>query len=140
MALPSSLRYKARKREKAREAERKAAYEATKKVEVENPTAPVVENPTGSVVVDPASDYLLNGTAPVVENPIGAYVENPSDQLGKHLPPMEQEEHNIIIEKVRVALDNTEKGSDISIPVSSNPDSVQPSSERVDVPYSDIEL
>ena len=101
MSLPSSLRYKARKREKARELARKAEKEIT------NPVGPVVENPTGSRVVDPAGDYLTNGKGAIVDNPMGPYVANPSQDLGEHLPPMEQEDYNILMKNMGDAINST---------------------------------
>lgn len=106
MPIPPNQYYKARKRAAARR--RQAELEKqTKDTEIKNPVGPVVENPTGSRVVDPAGDYLANVKGAVVENPIGAYVENPSDNLGKHLPPMEQEDHNILMKKMGDAINST---------------------------------
>ena len=109
MALPSSLRYKARKREKAREAEAKRLRDEAKlaEAEVTNPKGPIVENPTGSYVIDPAGDYLANAKGSIVENPMGPYVANPSDQLGKGLPPMEQEDYNILMKNMGDAVNST---------------------------------
>lgn len=101
MSLPSSLRYKARKREKARELAKKAEKEIT------NPVGPVVENPTGSRVIDPAGDYLANSKGAIVENPMGPFVENPSQNLGSHLPAMEQEDHNILMKTMGKAINST---------------------------------
>ena len=113
MSLPSSLRYKARKREKARELARKAEKEIT------NPVGPVVENPTGSRVVDPAGDYLANSKGAIVENPMGPYVENPSQDLGKHLPPMEQEDYNNLMKNMGEAVNSTAvQSKEYSMPMS----------------------
>ena len=124
MSLPSSLRYKARKREKAREAARREEYkrnqdiESQVKEEVINPVGPIVEGATGSVVIDPAGDYLANGKGAVVENPIGSYVANPSDQLGKGLPPMEQEDYNILMKRMGDAVNSTAvQSKEINMPM-----------------------
>ena len=118
MSLPSSIRYKALKREKARARAKEAALKEenqrkkeldrqAKEAEVQNPVGPIVENPTGSYVIDPAGDYLANAKGSIVENPMGPYVANPSDQLGKGLPPMEQEDYNILMKKMGDAVNST---------------------------------
>ena len=117
MSLPSSLRYKARKREKAREAARKEEYR--RKLEIESQSKePEIVNPKGAVVIDPASDYIANAKGAIVENPIESYVANPSDQLGKGLPPMEQEDYNILMKRMGDAVNSTAvQSKEINMPM-----------------------